>query len=108
MSIFQWLFGKTEKHRESSGPSVTITACLEKVEPSPTAYEEFTGEIAGAAVRAEVPIDAKTECERLLRKSNRSNTDNTYLHDNYWVTVHYKNACHGYHGIKGMWSRLYF
>jgi hypothetical protein len=104
MGIFEWLFGKNEKGRESTVPSVTFTVRLEKVEPAPIAYEEFTDEIAGAPVRAEVPIEAKTECERLLRKSNRSDADNRYLHDNYWVNVYYKNERHSYHGINDIWT----
>jgi hypothetical protein len=104
MGIFEWIFGKNRKRAESTVPSVNFSVSLETrtVEAPPVAH--FSGEIAGAPARAEVPIEAKTECERLLRKSNRSDADNTYLHDNYWVNVYYKNERHAYHGINDFWT----
>jgi len=104
MGIFEWLFGKNERREESTVPSVTFAVRSEQVEPSPVAYEDFTSEVAGAPVRAEVPVEAKAECERLLKKSNRTDSDNTYLHHNYWVNVYYKNQRHSYHGINDIWT----
>ena len=104
MGIINWLFGKSNKDESSTVLTVTSSVRSETVAPAPIAYETFTAEIAGAPIKAEVPIEAKAECERLLRKSNRTDADNTYLHDNYWVTVYYKNERHGYHGINDLWT----
>jgi hypothetical protein len=103
MGIFEWLFGKNEK-RESTVPSITFAVRLETVEPPPVAYEDFTGELAGVPVRAAIPTKAKAECERLLRKPNRTDSENEYLHYNYWVNVYYKNERHSYHGINDIWT----
>lgn len=101
MGIFDWLSRKNETLKESTLPNITLTIHTEEIE---TAYNNFSGEIAGSSVRAEVPIKAKTECEKLLRKPNRTYDENEYLHDNYWVNVYYKGERHGYHGINDVWT----
>ena len=104
MGIIKWLLEKSNKEENSTVLTVTSSMRLETVEPASIAYETFTAEIGGEPIKAEVPIEAKAECERLLRKSNRTAADNTYLHENYWVTVYYKNERHGYHGINDLWT----
>jgi hypothetical protein len=98
------VFSKKCKEQRVNPPSVTFTVSVERVAPPPVAYDNFTYEIAGAQVRAEVPTEAKAECERLLRKTKRTDSENEYLHDNYWVNVYYKNQRHGYHGIDDIWT----
>ena len=117
MGVFDWLFRKSEKSAESSiktkqkptmqvptAPCFTFTMRMEKVALPPIAFDIFTCEIAGSPVRAEVPVEAKAKCERLIRKSNRSVSENEFLHNNYWVNVYYKNEHHGYHGINDIWT----
>lgn len=101
MGIFDWLFQKNEPLKELTLPSKTLTVREESVE---IAYDNFSGEIAGFPVRAEVPIKAKAECEKLLRKPSRTYDENEYLHDNYWVNVYYKGERHGYHGMNDVWT----
>src|SRR5437870_125885 len=55
-------------------------------------YERFTTEIAGARVLARVPVAAKKMCERLMRKSDHNEDEADYLHENYWVEVHYRGT----------------
>jgi hypothetical protein len=55
-------------------------------------------------VRAEVPVESKAKCDKLLRKPNRTSYDNEYLNDNYWVNVYYKGQRHGYHGVSDIWT----
>lgn len=107
MAIFSWLFRKSrpdQQSEESRVPSVSFTLGVEKADAPTVTHESFTCQIAGAPATAEVPIDAKAECEQLLRKSNRSPAENTYLHDNYWVNVYYKGQRHSYHGINDFWT----
>lgn len=113
MGIFDWLFKKDEGSRESASqksifqesvPNVMFTVRMERVDPPPVAFDNFTGEIAGVPVKAEVPIEAKAECERLLKKKNRTDSENEFLYYNYWVNVYYKNERHGYHGINDVWT----
>jgi hypothetical protein len=113
MGIFDWLFKKNEGSKEStrqksvvqeSVQNVTLTVRMERVDPPPVASDNFTGDIAGEPVKAEVPIEAKAECERLLKKKNRTDSENEFLHNNYWVNVYYKGERHGYHGINDVWT----
>lgn len=97
MGILDWLFGKT-------APNVTIKVQIREEEPSPANYQTFSGKISGTPIKAEVPVEAKAECERLLRKSNRSYDENEYLYKNYWVNVYYKGERHGYHGVNDIWT----
>jgi len=101
MGVFDWLFRKNETNKESTLPGITLTVREEKPE---IAYNNFSGKISGFPVRAEVPVKAKVECEKLLRKTNRTYDENEYLHDNYWVNVYYKEERHGYHGINDVWT----
>lgn len=80
--------------------TTTVTEIEQEVEYKKT----FTTEILGVPVRAEVPMEIKAECERLLCKEYRTNDENDYLHYNYWVNVFYKNERHGYHGINDIWT----
>lgn len=104
MGIFDWLFTKHEGSREprsqksivqESAQTVGLTVRMERVDPPPVAFDNFTGEIAGVPVRAEVPIEAKAKCERLLKKTSRTDSEIEFLHYNYWVNVYYKNERHG-------------
>jgi hypothetical protein len=115
MGIFDWLFKKNEKPKpkesakqitsiQESTPLVTFTVKMERVDPSPTAFDYFTSDIAGSPVRAEVPIEGKAKCERLLNKKTRTVLENDFLHHNYWVNVYYKDERHGYHGINDNWT----
>lgn len=113
MGIFDWLFKKSEASNESKNqksvspesiPNVTFTVRMERVDPLPVAVESFNGKIAGEPVKAEVPIEAKAECERLLKKKNRTDSESEFLYYNYWVNVYYKNERHGYHGINDVWT----
>lgn len=97
MGIFERLFGKT-------APSVAIKVQMREEEPNPDDYHIFSGKIAGFPIKAEVPFEAKAECERLFRKSNRSYEENEYLYFNYWVNVYYKGERHGYHGVNDVWT----
>jgi len=103
MGILDWLFPKNNQDEESKAPSIALTFRVEKVAP-PISYNTFSSEIAGAPVRAEVPSEAKTRCDELLRKSSRTADEDEYLHDNYWVNVYYKGVRHGYHGINDLWT----
>ena len=67
-------------------------------------YERFTTEIAGARVLARVPVAAKKMCERLMRKSDHNEDEADYLHENYWVEVHYRGQLHGYKGTDDLWT----
>ena len=67
-------------------------------------YERFTTEIAGARVLARVPVAAKKMCERLMRKSDHNEDEADYLHENYWVEVHYRGQLHGYKGTDDIWT----
>lgn len=113
MGLFDWLFKKNEgasrttsqtKINSESIPNVTFTVRMERVEPSPVVFESFTSEIAGVQVKAEVPIEAKAECERLLKKESRTDDENEYLYYNYWVNVYYKNERHAYNGVNDVWT----
>jgi len=112
MGIFDWLFKKNEGSKESTSqksitqesiPNVAFTVRMERVDPQPVASDNFNGVIDGEPVKADVPIEAKAECERLLKK-NRTDSENEFLHHNYWVNVYYKNERHGYHGINDVWT----
>jgi len=113
MGIFDWLFKRSDSPKvpplqtttiQESIPSVTFTVRMERVEPSPTAFEKYNCIISGEQVRAEVPIEAKTECERLFGKKNRTALECDFLHHNYWVNVYYKGERYGYHGINDNWT----
>lgn len=113
MGIFDWLFKKSEEPKVSSRqtstirepiPIATFTVRMERVDPPPTAFEQYNCTIAGEQARAEVPIEAKAECERLLKKKNRTASECDYLHSNYWVNVYYKGERYGYHGINDNWT----
>jgi hypothetical protein len=104
MGLFDWILRKKENHDKTSVPAVKLTVSVEKCEPSPVMYNNFSSEIAGEPVKAEVPTEARAECERLLRKPKRSDSENEYLHYNYWVNVYYKGERHGYHGISDIWT----
>lgn len=113
MGIFDWLFRKSETPKvatqrttkvQESIPSVTFTVRMERVEPPPTVFEKYNSTVAGEQVRAEVPIEAKAECERLLKKKNRTASECDFLHNNYWVNVYYKGERYGYHGINDNWT----
>jgi len=67
-------------------------------------YERFTTEIAGARVLARVPVAAKKTCERLMRKSDHNEDEGEYLHENYWVKVHYRGQLYGYKGTDDIWT----
>lgn len=91
MGLFDWLFKKNGDSTKATNPKptdkgldpiVTFTVRMEQVDPPPVAVETFTGEIAGVPVRAEVPIEAKAECERLLKKKSRSESENEFLYYN--------------------------
>lgn len=55
-------------------------------------------------MRAEVPVEAKTNCEKLLRKPDLTWSEDEYLRKNYWVSVYYKGQRHGYHGVRDIWT----
>jgi len=67
-------------------------------------YESFTTEIAGARALAHVPVAAKKTCERLMLKSDHDEDERDYLHENYWVEVHYRGERHGYKGTDDIWT----
>lgn len=95
---------KSEEPHTRNAPGVTFTVTVETVAPPQVAHDTFTCDIAGVRATAVVPTEAKAECERLFRKTNRTDSENTYLHDNYWVNVYYKNKRHAYHGINDFWT----
>lgn len=112
MGLFDRLFKKidgssraTNQTRISSEsiPNVTFTVRTERVEPSPV-FDYFASKIAGVPVKAEVPMEAKAECERLLKKENRTEDENEFLYYNYWVNVYYKDERHGYNGVNDVWT----
>jgi len=103
MGLLDWLFPKNKQHEESKVPSITLSVRTEIVE-TPISYNTFSSEIAGVPIKAEVPSEAKTKCDELIRKSNRTSDEDEYLHDNYWVNVYYKGVRHGYHGINDLWT----
>lgn len=104
MGVLDRLFGKKEDRDKPIASGPTLTLSIEKVEPPSVVYDNFSSEIAGEPIRAEVPREAKAECERLIRKSNRTHGENEYLHYNYWVNVYYKGERHGYKGIGDIWT----
>lgn len=103
MGILDWLFPKNKQHEESKVPRITLSVRTEIVE-TPISYNTFSSEIAGVPISAEVPSEAKSKCDELLQKSNRTSDEDEYLHDNYWVNVYYKGVRHGYHGINDLWT----
>jgi hypothetical protein len=103
MGFFDWLFPKNKKHEESKASSISFSIRTEIVE-TPISYDTVSAEIAGMPIKAEVPSEAKTRCDELLRKTNRTIDENEYLHNNYWVNVYYKGIRHGYHGIHDLWT----
>ena len=104
MGLFDWIFRKQVKKREELvDPGVILTFPVERVKTQ-EACDSFSHIIAGVPVRAEVPIESKAKCDKLLRKPNRSAYDNEYLNSNYWVNVYYKGERHGYHGVSNIWT----
>lgn len=103
MGILDWLSSKNKQHKEANVPSITFSVQSE-IDETPIPFNTFTTEIAGTSIRAEVPYEAKTKCENLLLKLNRSFEDNQFLHENYWVNVYFKGVRHGYHGINDLWT----
>ena len=103
MGIFDWLF-KTKEKLAPAAQNVTLSIRTERVDPEPIEVENFIGEIAGEKVKAEIPIKEKVECERLLRKRDRTNDENEFLYNNYWINVYYKGIRHGYHGLNDYWT----
>ena len=102
--LLGWLFGIRGKTPEQSiDLSVNLTFRAEKAKTQ-EGCSSFSGFIAGIPVRAEVPVESKAKCDKLLRKPNRTSYDNEYLHDNYWVNVYYKGQRHGYHGVSDIWT----
>lgn len=104
MGLFDRLLRKNENHEKTSVSAITLTVSIEKGEPPPVMYDNFSSEIAGEPVRAEVPTETRAECERLLQKQKRTDSENDYFHYNYWVNVYYKGERHGYHGISDIWT----
>lgn len=103
MSLLNWLFPKNKRRDESKVPSITLSISTEIVKTA-ISYNTFSSEIAGVPISAEVPSEAKTKCDELLRKSSRTVDEDEYLHNNYWVNVYYKGERHGYHGINDIWT----
>jgi hypothetical protein len=106
MGLLDWLFPKNkqnEMHDVPKVPDITFSITTEIVK-TPISYNIFSSEIEGVPIKAEVPSEAKTRCDELLRKSSRTADEDEYLHDNYWVNVYYKGVRHGYHGINDLWT----
>lgn len=40
----------------------------------------------------------------MLRKKDRTNYENEFLYNNYWVNVYFKGVRHGYHGLNDYWT----
>jgi len=93
--------GSTDDKLTDDGVDLTFCA---KESATQDSCSSFSTTITGAPVRAEVPVEAKAMCDKLLRKPNRTWSENEYLHKNYWVTVYYKGERHGYHGVGDIWT----
>jgi hypothetical protein len=105
MGFFDWLSRKKEDSDKPIPPGPTFTLTIEKeIKRIPVAYDNFSGQIAGEPIRAEVPREEKAKCERLYEKSKRTQDDIDYLHGNYWVNVYYKGERHAYKGIDDIWT----
>ena len=104
VGLLSRLFGiRGETPEQSISPSNNLAIGTER-DKTREGYSSFSGEIAGVLVRAEVPVESKAKCDKLLCKAKRTAADNEYLHDNYWVNVYYKGQRHGYHGISDIWT----
>lgn len=101
--MLDWLF-KTKEKPAPVIPNVTLSIRTEMVDPEPIEVESFIGEVAGEKVKAEIPLKEKAECERLLRKKDRTDYENEFLYNNYWINVYFKGVRHGYHGLNDYWT----
>jgi hypothetical protein len=102
--LFGWLLGSFASTDDQLIDGRAIMTFRDKESPTQDSSRSFSATIAGFPVRAEVPIETKAKCDRLLAKPNPTLSDNEYLNQNYWVTIYYKGQRHGYHGVKDIWT----
>ncbi len=89
MGLFNNIWGSNSEN------SSTETSVIIK-EINSQRFEIYTSEIADGIVRAEVPVDIKKRCDLLKRKSNLSENEKEFLHENYRVNVYFKGLRHAY------------
>lgn len=102
MGIFDWLFGKQEPARipVANAPEVSFGVSVVVSYEGKGELKTYTTEIDGHKIRAEVPVEQKAVCDKILRKKDWTREDRETMYETYWVDFYVDGDLrrHGYHG----------